>query len=150
MVSSYLQYYGTVEDIIEETGILPADMGYEDNDTSTAEQQLSLKIESWLIEAKAMIDADRDRDYSQEVVDGKLSDIPICINSIAKRLAVNMANSAKLNRQSPTIKVNDYQVKAVSHDPMTPAIKADLETCSPLVEDNYITNPSCAVQISRL
>lgn len=146
-LNSYLQYYSTVQDILDDTGIIPTDMGYSDISGSTAEQQLENKIESWLIEAKSMIDADRDQDYSLQLQLGTITDIPICINSIAKRITINMANSAKLNRKSPTLKVNDYSVKVVPHDPMTPQILTDLESCSPKIEDDPMNIPLCGVGI---
>ena len=150
MTNTYTQYYSSVSDILDDTGIIPADIGFSDTGDITADQQLESKIESWLVEAKSMIDANRDQDYSLLLQNGKITAIPICIHNIAKRITINMANSAKLNRKSPVLKVNDYSVKTVNQDPITPQILADLEQCSPKVLDDPDNIPCCAVSISRL
>ena len=148
MTATYLQFYSNVQDILDDTGIIPADIGFTDTTGLTAQEQLETKIESWLTEAKSMIDADRDQDYSLQLQNGTIKTIPICIHNIAKRITINIANSAKLNRKSPTLKVNDYSVKTVTQDPITPQILTDLETCSPKIEDDPDNIPLCSVGIN--
>jgi len=135
-----MTYYSNVQDVLDDSGIDPTDMGFEDTDLTAAEQ-LEAKIISWLTEAKSYIDTNRKRDFSLDLQNGDITAIPVCINSIAKRITLNIANSARLNRKSPTIKVNDYSIKPVTTNPMTPDILQDLETCSPLKEDPTTDTP---------
>jgi hypothetical protein len=141
---AYLTYYSNVQDILDDSGIQPVTMGYEDMDDLTAEDQLENKIESWLIEAKSYIDSTCNRDFSADIQNGVIKDIPICIHSIAKRVTITLVNSATLNRKSPVIKVNDFSVKQVTTNPMTPDIIADLDRCLSLidVEEEPTEDPS--------
>ena len=137
-------YFSNVQDILDDSGIQPVDMGFQDTDNLTADEQLENKIISWLVEAKSYIDSNCNRDFSSDVQNGIITDVPICIHSIAKRVTITIANSAKLNRKSPVIKVSDYVVKQVVTNPMTPDILDDLDRCLSLidVEEKPTEDPS--------
>ena len=80
-----MTYYSNVQDVLDDSGIDPTDMGYSDTDDLTAAEQLEAKIISWLTEAKSYIDTNRKRDFSLDLQNGDITAIPVCINSIAKR-----------------------------------------------------------------
>jgi len=123
-----MTYYSTPARVIRETGIMTADLGFKDiTGGDTADEQLTNYLEELLIETKSIIDNDRNTDLITEY--GTLEDIPPCITSIATRICVNMVNRAKLNRQSPIIKINDYSVKLVDSEIFTKPLKDELEIC---------------------
>jgi hypothetical protein len=134
-------YYSTVQEVIEDSGIQPVDIGFSDTDNLTADEQLEVKIIKWLVIAKSYIDSECDQNFNVELADGTITEIPVCIDDIARRITINMANSAKLNRKSPIIKVNDYSVKPVTNNPFTPEIRTDLAICSPKIIDSSIDSP---------
>ena len=131
-MTDYLPFYSSVQAVREDSGVDESDLGYSDETNgSTAKEQLDLKIMEWLTEAKGFIDQDRKRDFSADLVAGTITKIPPCIENIAKRIAVNMAKQAKVNRQSPILKVDDYTVKMTDDTILTKSILSDLKRCSP-------------------
>lgn len=123
-----MTYYSTPNRIIRETGINTKDLGFKDiPEGDTATTQLTQYIEELLTETKSLIDNDRNCDLITEY-EG-IENIPPCITSIATRICVNMINRAKLNRQSPIIKINDYSVKLVDSEIFTKPLKDELEIC---------------------
>jgi len=135
---AYLQFYSNVQDVLDDCGVKPVDLGFNDPsspDPTSGQDKLEAKIQKYLIDAKAMVDSNRNKDFSKELEDDEIEQIPICIESAAKRIAINMVNTAKLNRQGPIINVNKYAVKVVTNNPLTPEIRQDLEECSPITEN---------------
>ena len=129
-------YYSNVQDILDDSGIQPVDIGFKGTDDLTPEKQLEAKIVKWLVSAKSYVDSTSNRDFHDELQNGIIAAIPVCIHDIARRATINMVNSAKLNRKSPVIKVNDYSVKPVTDNPMTSDILADLERCISVINED--------------
>jgi hypothetical protein len=83
-------------------------------------------VRAWLVEAKDLIDQDRNRDYHQEVAQGVRSQIPPGIHNIAKRIVANMLALAILRRETPVVKIDDFSIRMVEDQILTRAIKQDL------------------------
>jgi hypothetical protein len=113
-------HYSTPEDVIRFTGSRPQDFGF------TTPAQLEDLVRAWLVEAKDLIDQDRNRDYHQEVVQGVRALIPPGIHNIAKRIVANMLALAVLRRETPVVKIDDFTIRMVEDQIFTRAIKQDL------------------------
>ena len=126
-----MTFYGTTADVIVDSGIKPADLGFQDTeDGDTANEQLTAKIEGWLTAAKAVIDTDRERDFTQELLDEDITEIPPCINDIATQIGINMAKQAMLNRDNPPLKVDEYSFKITDSNIFTTELQTRLTKCS--------------------
>jgi len=112
------EYYSTVDDVLEDSGIKPADLGM------TTDDELETKIEKWLSAAKGYIDSDRHRDFND------LPSVPVCIADIAKRIVLNMVKQAIINRDTPIINADNYRVMIANDKIITNAIATDLDKCS--------------------
>ena len=110
--------YSTPGKVISYTGVRPQDFYLEDGEEKTAEEKLEELIEGWLLQIKDLIDADRGREYKE--------DIPPGIENIALRMAANMVAQAQLRRETPIVRHDDYSVDMVEDKVMTNAIKNDL------------------------
>jgi len=124
--------YSSPEKVIEYTGVRPQDFGLEDeldgNEevVKTAEEKLESIIEGWLEQVKDLIDHDRNRDYHEEVEEGKREKVPPGIEFIALRMAANMVAQANLRRQTPIVRHDDFSVDMVGDKVFTKAIQRDL------------------------
>lgn len=126
-------FYSSVEDVLNYTGIRPADLGFKDDKDDggdpedsgfrkTAEDKLAAFIEARLIEIKDMIDRDRNRDYHAEI------NVPPGIHHIALRIMKNLMGHAVMSRSTPIVRVDDFTIRMVEDQVFTPAIKRDLRT----------------------
>ena len=70
-------FYSTAQEVIEYTGVSPFDVGVDDS------EELKSLIESWLLEIKDIIDADRRRDFLQEA-DGDPASVRKLVHNVAK------------------------------------------------------------------
>ena len=115
-------YYSTPAEVITFTGVQPADLGFKENneDGDTPAEQLTAQVTAWLEEVKDLIDQDRHRDYA---ADGY---VPAGIDNIAKRACANLVMLAIQRRQSPIIRVDDFNIKMADDRIFTPALKEDL------------------------
>lgn len=125
-------FYSTVEDVLEDTGLEPEDLGFEDDDSSDGNEKLEVKIIKWLVEAKSIIDNNRKRNFTAELADGTITEIPICIHDAAKRIAINKAKQARINRDSSIVSKDDYTIQITNDTILTTSILRDLESCSPI------------------
>lgn len=112
-------FYSTAQEVIEYTGVSPFDVGVDDS------EELTSLIESWLLEIKDIIDADRRRDFLQEA-DGDPASVRKLVHNVAKRMAANMVALAILRRETPIIKMDDFTVQLVQDQVMTKDIRRDL------------------------
>ena len=122
--------YSSVADVIGFSGIKAIDFEFEDDlgtslGVRTAEEKLEAMITMWLVGIKDFIDRYRNRDYSQEVVDGTISKVPPGIDNIALRAASNMASIALLRRETSVQRV-DIIVRVKEEEIFTPALLRDL------------------------
>lgn len=125
-----VDYYSTVEDVLEDTGLKPGDLGFKADEDSTADEKLEAKIIKWLLEAKGIIDEKKNRDFAAELAAGTITVIPVCISSIAKRIVINMAKQARINRDTPIVSKDDYNIQITNDTILTKSIKDDLEDCA--------------------
>ena len=115
-----MEFYSTPEAVMRYTGIRHSDLGLED------EEQLKAILRDLLREAKDLIDQDRNRDYHEEILDGKRDAVPPGINNIALRMVANMMAQAVMRRDTPIVRVDDFSFQMVDDQVFTNAIKKDL------------------------
>lgn len=112
--------YSSPNEVIRYTSIQPKDL---DLDTP---EKLNALINQWLVQAKDLIDQDRNRDYHKEVELGKRSSVPSGIDNIALRIVANMVAQAKIRRDTSIVRVDDYEIKMADDEIFTKAIRSDL------------------------
>ena len=115
-----MEYYSTPEEVMQYTGIKPQDLGL------GIDEELKQVIEGWLIQIKDIIDQDRNRDYHQEVEEGKRTEVPPGIHHIAMRVCANVIAQAAFRRESTIVQVDDYKVQMVDDQIFTEPIMRDL------------------------
>jgi hypothetical protein len=105
-----------VADVIAMAGIKPVDFDFEDDldvgvdeDAMSADQKLEALVTTWLVSVKDFIDRNRNRNYSQEVEDADIDEVPPGIHNIALRAACNMAAMALLRRETSVQRVDLIQ-----------------------------------------
>lgn len=131
MIKITNEFYSTIQDVLRDSGVDTADMGFKDiQNGDTAQTQLETWVQSRLIEIKSLIDNERKRNFTQELANGEITEIPPCIHMIARRMGVMVVKNAKINRKSPVIKIDDYTVTILKEIVFTPDILADLKRCA--------------------
>jgi hypothetical protein len=128
--AAYRAFYSTVQDVIDLSGIKAIDFDFTDDfagdeNAHTADEKLTALIVTWLLSIKNFIDANRNRDYTQEVIDGVRAEIPAGIHNIALRAAANMASIALLRRET-TVQRIDVVQRLKGDEIFTPALLRDL------------------------
>jgi hypothetical protein len=113
------EYYSSVKDVIDTTGIQAQDLGFPTDDL------MKDWIGARLIEIKDMIDRDRNRDFAAEAAE-KGTDIPPGIHGIALRMMSNLVGAATLRRTTPIIRVDDFTIKGLEDQVFTEPIRKDL------------------------
>lgn len=106
-------FYSTIEDVKKYTGIKPKDL-------SITETELNSLIEKWLAGVKSLIDADRNRNYTEE------GNVPAGIDLIALRMASNLVAIAVVRRDTPIVRVDDFNIQLVRDEIFTEPILRDL------------------------
>lgn len=108
--------YSSVADVIAMAGIKPVDFEFEDDlgdedetGYQTADDKLAALVTTWLVSVKDFIDRNRYRNYSQEVEDDEITEVPPGIHNIALRAACNMAAMALLRRETSVQRVDLIQ-----------------------------------------
>ncbi len=113
-----LEFYSTAQEVIIFTGVNAAALGVK------SEAELRKQIETWLKHAKAFIDADRNRDFSEEGI------VPYTIHNIAMRMVANLIRGAERNRNKSVVSFDaDGGAKELVPDEatmMTKSIREDL------------------------
>jgi len=123
-------YYSNCADVISLAGIKPVDFDLEDDYGTesghlTADEKLTTLITSWLVSIKDFIDRNRNRNFTQEWVDGTITEVPYGIHNIALRAAGNMAAIALLRRETSVQRV-DIMSRLKGDEIFTPALRRDL------------------------
>ena len=113
-------YYSSPQQVIGFTGVRKEDFGLD------TENDLEELVESWLVQVKDFIDADRNRDYHQEVEDEKRLSIPPGIHSIALRIVANMVGQAQMRRETPIVQHDDFSIQMLDDKIFSSAIQKDL------------------------
>lgn len=102
--------YGSVADVIGMTGLAKSDFG------TSSYVELGRMVFGWLRSATSFINEDRGRTFDDEPG----------IDSIATRIASNMAVTAKQRRASGIVKVSEFTVKLIEDEVITDSIIRDL------------------------
>ncbi len=106
--------YCTADDVITLTGARPEMFRLEKNDTTGLEN----KINEWILQSKDLIDNYCHQKFNENT--------PPAIKNICIRLTSNMVAMATARRDTPLIKVNDWNVKVTSSAIFTQDLKDDL------------------------
>jgi len=113
---STVSIYSSVADVIAMSGVKPVDFDFVDDFGSdeeltykTADDKLEALVTTWLVSVKDFIDRNRNRNYSQELDDADIEEIPPGIHNIALRAACNMAAMALLRRETSVQRVDLIQ-----------------------------------------
>lgn len=124
--------YSSPDSVRELTGIDPrADFLLEDDPEGTvggktADEKLDAALAVWLSYAKGLIDAHRNRDYEQEVADGKRDKVPDLVHFAALRIAANIVGQAKIRRNMSIVQVDQFLQQIIPDAVFTKSIKDDL------------------------
>ena len=105
----------TTHDIITVHGLKPQDLRLAKGDDGKLEEI----IVKFISEAESMIKSYTNNDFNNE--------IPPAVQNVCSRLVSNMIQLVIQRRDSPIIKVNDWQIKTVSSEVFTEDLKTDLE-----------------------
>ena len=117
-------FYSSAEDVIFYTGVKPSDLWIEDEEGEegkTADEKLKEIIESWLIQIADKIHKRQRMNYLDE-----LEEVPASVHDIAKRMCANKITSARLKREAPIQRIDDYTVQQVKDFVFTKEIEREL------------------------
>jgi len=131
-------FYSSVDAVKQYTGVRPEDLGLPGTvDQGENETEITLEevLEQWLVEAKSLIDLDRNRDfhadYAQEVNGDTVYNYPPGLDNVAMRLVANMVAQAVMRRETPIVQIDDFTINMVDDQVFTQAIRADLRRFLP-------------------
>lgn len=108
--------------IINFTGLKPKQFNLEKTDDTGLDDML----QEWILQCQSLIETYTHRSYSD-------SDVPPAVQNICLRLVSNMCTLAIQRRDTPIIKVNDWNIQTVPSDIFTDDLKEDLK---PFVKDS--------------
>ena len=112
----------SVDDVINFHGLKPKHLNLDKDDNSKLEQIVS----DWIIQAQDLINTYTNRHYTDETVQP-------AIQNVCLRLTSNMVKLAIQNRDSPIIKVNDWNIQTVPSNIFDQELKDDLK---PFIKDS--------------
>ena len=115
-----MSYYSTIVDVKNYTGIRKEDLGF------STEKALEDFIEARLLEVKDLINNDRNRNYDTEVLAGERLEVPPGIHQIALRMMANLIGYAVVRRDTPIVRISDFNVQQIDDKIFTPDLKRDL------------------------
>ena len=113
----------TTTQIIQFQSLKPAQFGLQKTDDNGLESLLT----TWIIQCQDMINTYCHRSYTSSTVPG-------AVQNVLLRLVSNMVTLSIQRRDSPIIKVNDWNVQTLSSDIFSDDLKNDL---SPFVKDSH-------------
>lgn len=103
-----------VDEVIDFHGLKPINLGYDKEDT----EALCEIVTKWISQSEDLIK----RYTNNQFID----DVPDAVKNVCIRLTSNMITLAIQRRDSPIIKVNDWQIRTVSSEIFTDDLKKDL------------------------
>ena len=112
----------TTTNIIQFQGLKPKQLALEKTDDSGLETILT----EWILECQSLIETYTHRTYTTD-------NVPGAVRNVLLRLVSNMVTLAIQRRDSPIIKVNDWNITTISSDIFTDDLKNDLH---PFVKDS--------------
>ena len=111
----------TTNSVIQFHGLKPKNFNLEKTDTTG----LANIITEWIVQGQSLINTYCHRDYTSQTVTP-------AIQNVLLRLVSNMCTLAIQRRDTPIIKVNDWNIQTVPSDIFTDDLKEDLK---PFVKD---------------
>lgn len=108
--------------IINFTGLKPKQFNLEKTDDTGLDDML----QEWILQCQSLIETYTHRSYSD-------SNVPPAVQNICLRLVSNMCTLAIQRRDTPIIKVNDWNIQTVPSDIFTDDLKEDLK---PFIKDS--------------
>jgi hypothetical protein len=121
----------SVDEVINFHGLKPKHLNLDKDDT----QKLEEIVSGWIEQSQDLINTYTNRNYTDETVRP-------AVENICLRLTSNMVKLAIQNRDSPTIKVNDWTITTVPSDIFTDDLKEDLK---PFIKDSSTEPDSIGV-----
>jgi len=104
-----------VDEVIDFHGLKPMNLGYDKDDT----EKLCETVTDWISQCEDLI---------KQYCNNKFTDnVPGAVKNVCLRLVSNMITLAIQKRDTPIIKVNDWQIKPISSDIFTQDLKDDLK-----------------------
>lgn len=113
----------TTTNVINFQSLKPSQFGLQKTDTTNLNSLLS----SWIVQCQDLINTYTHRDYTS-------SSVPPAVQNVLLRLVSNMVTLSIQRRDSPIIKVNDWNVQTLSSDIFSDDLKDDL---SPFIKDSH-------------
>ena len=112
----------TADQVINFQGLKPKNLNLEKTDTTG----LETLVNDWIRQCQSLIEEYTRRKYPD-------SDVPAAVQNVLLRLTSNMVTLAIQRRDSPIIKVNDWNITTLSSDIFSDDLKQDLR---PFVKDS--------------
>lgn len=103
-----------VDEVIDFHGVKPINLGFDKDDT----EALCEVITKWISQSESLIKSYTNNNFTDT--------IPEAVKNVCLRLTSNMITLAVQRRDSPIIKVNDWQIRTVSSEIFTDDLKKDL------------------------
>lgn len=107
----------TPEEVIEFTGVKPKFFGFEKTETN----KLDSLISKWIIQAEDLIISYTNNKFEESDI------IPPAVSNVCLRLTANMVALAQSRKDTPIIKVNDWNVQMIGSKIFSDDLKQDLE-----------------------
>ena len=112
----------TADQVINFQGLKPKNLNLEKTDTTG----LETLVNDWIRQCQSLIEEYIHRKYLD-------SDVPAAVQNVLLRLTSNMVTLAIQRRDSPIIKVNDWNITTLSSDIFSDDLKQDLK---PFIKDS--------------
>jgi hypothetical protein len=120
-------YYSSVDSVVQSSGAKAKDLGFDDDDS------LETFIEERLVEIKDLIDTECSRDFTDE------GTVPGGIDRIALGMACDFLSMAMLRRDTPIVRIDDFNVRSVKDEIFTPEVIKSLQRYKQKVQLGIIT-----------
>lgn len=112
--------YTTTAAVIESSGIRPADLGFD------TDPELEAFIDARLLEIDDLINAYTGRNFADEVTAGTITSVPAGVVGVARDMGRNAVAVAVASRQTPIVRVDEWEVRIADPRIFTPAHKEAL------------------------
>ena len=99
--------YCTVDDVLQTVSIQPADLGLEDDETSTAEDKLNKLIEDWIKEVTSEINIRLGNEIATD------HEAYAGIKGLTKRKVTDLISLAYQQATNPIVQIDDFAVDIV-------------------------------------
>ena len=115
--------YGSVANVVTLTGLRPTDVGFDTTD------ELDIWLQGKLDVIAVMIEKDRNRDAASFTTD----DWTLVVDDIAERWCAAFARFTMANRDSPIVRIDDFNVEFLMEESPGKGILRDLRRIPVLI-----------------